>query len=143
MEKVVCEWKVSFDDVFSPTLGRCVMQDVQLHLKPGAAEVFRRKRLVPFRVKDRVEEELERLQMAGIISPLEYSEFAAPIVIVQKANGGLRICADYSTGQVVQYLAKWIYQTHIYRFRWTLRRRRCWRSTPIVGSSHLIVCVLV
>lgn len=36
--------------------------------------------------------------MAGIITPIDQSDFAAPIVIVHKANGSLRICADYSTG---------------------------------------------
>lgn len=90
--------KEDFADVFSNTLGRCEMLAARLHLKPGASPVFRPKRQVPFRIISRVDEELERLQMAGIISPVDHSDFAAPIVIVQKANGGLRICADYSTG---------------------------------------------
>ena len=96
---VVEELRRTFEDVFSPTLGCCTLEKVRLHVKPGCSPVFRPKRQVPFRIKQRVDEELERLQMAGIITPLDYCEFAAPIVIVQKANGSLRICADYSSGQ--------------------------------------------
>lgn len=98
VEVAVDKLKEDFQDVFSPTLGRCVMTSVQLHLKPGSAPVFRPKRQVPFRVLDQVGEELERLQMAGIISPIDHSDFAAPVVVVLKATGCLRLCGDYSTG---------------------------------------------
>jgi hypothetical protein len=43
----------------------------------------------------RVEDEFERLQKEGIISPVELSEWAAPIVPAMKTNGDVRICGDY------------------------------------------------
>lgn len=98
VERVDGEMRYELSDVFSPTLGCFNLPNVQLHLKPDSAAVFRPKRQVPFRVNVRVEEKLERLQMMGIIMPVDHSEFAAPLVIVQKSNGGLRVCADYSTG---------------------------------------------
>ena len=39
-----------------------------------------------------------RLQQAGVIQPINYSSWAAPIVMVKKANGKVRLCADFSTG---------------------------------------------
>lgn len=87
-----------FQDVFSPTLGCCRMPDAKLTLRDPSTRIFRRKRDVPFCSRTKVEEELNRLQEAGIISPVTFSEFAAPIVCVQKPNGKIRICADYSTG---------------------------------------------
>ena len=46
-------------------------------------------------MKDVIEKELDSLQSAGIIEPVVYSEWAAPIVLVPKKNGRMRICGDY------------------------------------------------
>ncbi|XP_055622017.1 uncharacterized protein K02A2.6-like [Toxorhynchites rutilus septentrionalis] len=45
-----------------------------------------------------VDDELHRLEQLKIISAVDYSEWAAPIVVVRKASGRIRICGDYSTG---------------------------------------------
>ena len=42
-----------------------------------------------------MEEELDRLQKQGIIKPVDFSDWAAPIVPVLKKDGSLRICGDY------------------------------------------------
>ncbi|XP_058456691.1 uncharacterized protein K02A2.6-like [Malaya genurostris] len=34
----------------------------------------------------------------NIITPVNYSEWAAAVVVVRKANGAIRVCGDYSTG---------------------------------------------
>ena len=52
-------------------------------------------RQVPFAVKKKVEEELERLQALGVIKPIQFSDWAAPIVPVMKSDGRVRICGDY------------------------------------------------
>ncbi|RTG86513.1 uncharacterized protein DC041_0012202 [Schistosoma bovis] len=60
--------------------------------------VFRPKRQVPYAAIDKVDKELDRLEKFGVIQPVNYSAWAAPIVVVQKANGVIRLCADFSTG---------------------------------------------
>ncbi|XP_055584806.1 uncharacterized protein K02A2.6-like [Uranotaenia lowii] len=87
-----------FVNVFSDQLGLCSKKKVSLTVKPGAKPVFRQKRPVPYASTAKIEEELERLQNLGIITPVSYAEWAAPIVAVRKPNGKVRICADYSTG---------------------------------------------
>nr|CAD2155480.1 unnamed protein product [Meloidogyne enterolobii] len=34
----------------------------------------------------------------GAIRPIEFADWAAPILAVKKANGKIRVCIDYSTG---------------------------------------------
>ena len=52
-------------------------------------------RPVPYALKAKVEKELDRLQSEGIISPVEFIEWAAPIVAVVKQDGSVRIRGDY------------------------------------------------
>ena len=56
---------------------------------------FCKPRPVPFALRAKVEDELDRMQDAGIIRPVEFSEWAAPIVPVLKSTGAVRICGDY------------------------------------------------
>ena len=60
-----------------------------------AARRFCKPRTVPFTVKQKVEKELTRLEEAGVIEPVQFSSWAAPIVPVLKQDGTLRICGDY------------------------------------------------
>ena len=53
-------------------------------------------RPLPYAMKEKVEQELDRLQKAGVITPVEFLDWAAPIVPVVKSDGSLRICGDYS-----------------------------------------------
>ncbi|CAH8546802.1 unnamed protein product [Schistosoma rodhaini] len=85
-------------NLFKEELGECTKAKALLILKPGATPVFRPKRPVPYAALTIVEQELERLQKSGIIEPVNFSDWAAPIVIVKKPNGSIRLCADYSTG---------------------------------------------
>nr|VZI25197.1 unnamed protein product [Spirometra erinaceieuropaei] len=56
---------------------------------------FFKARTVPYALAPKVEEELDRLQKADIIEPVQYSEWAAPIVPVLKTDGSVRICGGY------------------------------------------------
>ena len=42
-----------------------------------------------------MEEELFHLTKAGIIEPIQYADWAAPIVPVIKSSGMVPICGDY------------------------------------------------
>ncbi|XP_062702811.1 uncharacterized protein K02A2.6-like [Aedes albopictus] len=97
-EELVQRLRSKFKNVFSEDLGLCTKKKVSLSVKPGTKPVFRPKRPVPYASTEKIEAELDRLQSLGIISPIPYSEWAAPIVAVRKPNGKVRICADYSTG---------------------------------------------
>ncbi|XP_056150236.1 uncharacterized protein K02A2.6-like, partial [Lampris incognitus] len=46
-------------------------------------------------LREAVERELAKLEAEGVISPINYSEWAAPIVCVPKKDDSVRICGDY------------------------------------------------
>ena len=67
-----------------------------LQVNSEAEPRFCKARNVPYALRDKVEEELSRLERDGIIEPVELSDWAAPIVPVLKGNGqNVRICGDF------------------------------------------------
>ncbi|XP_055684257.1 uncharacterized protein K02A2.6-like [Lutzomyia longipalpis] len=94
----VAELKRIYPAVFGQEMGICTQATATIHLKQEAIPIFRPKRPVAFHMLPVIDEELQRLQASGIITPVEFSPWAAPIVVARKANGNIRICGDYSTG---------------------------------------------
>ena len=92
------EVQSKFPLLFSDTLGRCNRMKASLTLLPETMPIYRRTRPVPHAAIQQVEDELMRLQSLGVIEPTTFSDYAAPIVVVKKKDGKLRITADYSTG---------------------------------------------
>ncbi|XP_054285817.1 uncharacterized protein K02A2.6-like [Macrosteles quadrilineatus] len=84
-----------FQEIFTPGIGKITSEQGHIELKEGARPIFIKPRQVPYALKKSVEEELNRLESNGIISKVENSKWGTPIVPVRKANGNVRICADY------------------------------------------------
>ena len=82
---------------FSGGLGKCSKLKAKLKVKDGAQPVFKKKRNVPFAALEQINKELHRLEQAGILSKINFSEWAAPTVHVKKKSNEIRICANFST----------------------------------------------
>ena len=50
---------------------------------------------VPYAIRGAIEKDLERLETLRVIEKISYSDWAAPIVPVPKADGSVHICSDY------------------------------------------------
>jgi hypothetical protein len=81
--------------VFQAGLGCVLGTKAKIHIKPETQPMFCRARNVPFALRERVEAELGRLLDEGVISPIQHSEWATPIVPVIKGNGAIWICRYY------------------------------------------------
>ena len=82
-------------DAFKEELGELRGVTAKIHVNPDARPRFEKVRPVPFAIRHKVEQELDRLQTLGIIRPVQFSDWAAPIVPVMKQDGRVRICGDY------------------------------------------------
>ena len=76
-----------------------------IHVNSFVKTKFCRVRSVPFALRLKVERELDRLVAEGTLKPVQYAEWAAPIVSVLKSDGeSLRVCGDFK--QTVNAAAK-------------------------------------
>lgn len=92
------EAMTKFPKLFSEGLGCFNKTEASMTLKADAKPVFIKARPPPFAAMKPIEEEIMRGVHEGIYTSTEYSDFAAPIVVVKKKNGKIRLCGDYSTG---------------------------------------------
>lgn len=70
--------------VFSEGLGKLRGTTVKLHVNQEATPQFYRARPVPHALREKIEEELVRLQRTGVIEQVQYSDWAAPVVPIVK-----------------------------------------------------------
>ena len=85
----------SHKQVFSDKLGTLKDYKVKFYLEEQAKPQFLKARPLPLALREKVAEELDRLQTEGIIVPTRFSKWAAPIVPVVKGDGSIRICGDF------------------------------------------------
>lgn len=56
--------------------------------------IFKRAYDVPYRLRDKVVEHIDSLERDGVITPVEASEWASPVIIVVKKDQGIRMVID-------------------------------------------------
>lgn len=98
--------KDKYTGLFSDKLGTFNKYKIKLSLKDNALPVFFKARPVAFALRDVVGKEIDRLVNLGILVPVEFSEYASPVVPVLKRDGTVRLCADYSVSLNKQLLVE-------------------------------------
>lgn len=86
---------MKYSEVLNEELGTLRDIKASIIVKPDVPPKFCKHRPLQFAIKERVEKELKRLEEANIISPVKDSEWAAPIVPVEKRDQSLCLCGDY------------------------------------------------
>ena len=93
--KLVDSFLEKYHDVFQSGLGTLKGVQTKLHVKPKAVLRFFRPNSVLFALREAVKKELDRLEQEGVIKKVDHREWAAPIMVVPKGDGRIRICGDY------------------------------------------------
>ena len=81
--------------VFTKELGKLVGYKAKIHVDANVTPKFFKARSIPYAMRAKIEEELEKLKQQGILEPIAYSEWATPIVPVLKPDCSVRICGDF------------------------------------------------
>ena len=84
-----------FPEVFQDGMGCYRGDPVHIGVDSDVQPRFFKARTVPLAYRTQVDAELERQIGEGLWEPVANSRWAAPLVIVPKANGSLRVCGDY------------------------------------------------
>ncbi|XP_048249134.1 uncharacterized protein K02A2.6-like [Haliotis rufescens] len=87
-------WKEGDDRPKLYDIGEFKGQKVTIDITSNVPRFYKH-RNVAYALRQKVDDELECLEKQGIIKPVQYSDWAAPIVPVVKSNGNIRICGDY------------------------------------------------
>lgn len=77
----------AYENVFQPGLGTLEGYEAKIFVDPEAQPHFCKARSVPYAMRAKVEEELKRLQEEDVIEPVQFADWAAPIVPVLKSDG--------------------------------------------------------
>ena len=91
LPKVLEQHKAVFEG-----LGELKGHKAKILIDPNAQPRYCKARPVPYALKEKVDQELDRLQREGIIEPVQFAEWAAPVVPVLKQDKkSLRLCGDF------------------------------------------------
>ena len=82
-------------EVFQQGLRKIEGVQAKLHVDSQARPLYFKARSVPYALRQKVEQELERLEKQDVITPVLFSDWATPIVPVVKSDGSVRVCGDY------------------------------------------------
>ena len=83
-----------YASLFDGGLGTIKGVTTHLKLKENAIPQFFKPRPVPFAFKEKIAEEIKRLESLGVLEKVDFSYWASPIVPVLKPDGSVRICGD-------------------------------------------------
>jgi hypothetical protein len=70
------------------------MGEMRIHLKPNASPIKQRLYRLNPKYKEKVNIEIDRMLEAGIIEPVEESEWIIPMVVQDTKIGEIMICID-------------------------------------------------
>ena len=81
--------------IFEKGLGTIKGVTAKFHVDPKIQPKFYKEGPVLYALQPKVEAALRKLEEDGVIKPVQFSKWAAPIVPIVKPDGSVHICGDY------------------------------------------------
>ncbi|XP_048590142.1 uncharacterized protein K02A2.6-like [Nematostella vectensis] len=83
------------ENLFKEGLGTIQGVKAKIYVDPQAKPKYFKPRTLEYARRQKVERELDRLLEEGTIRPVQFSEWATPIVPIVKSDESIRICGDF------------------------------------------------
>ncbi|XP_055589292.1 uncharacterized protein K02A2.6-like [Uranotaenia lowii] len=84
-----------YPNVFNDRIGHISGVRATLTIRDNTKPMYIKARPVAFAVRNAVDKEIDKLVSDGIWEKVDHSNWATPVVPVQKAGGRVRLCGDY------------------------------------------------
>ncbi|XP_026563420.1 uncharacterized protein K02A2.6-like, partial [Pseudonaja textilis] len=84
-----------FQEVFDGNLGKYRGPPISFSLDPTIAPIRLKPRRVPFALRPKIDEQLNKLIEQGVLEATDHARWETPIVTPIKPDGSVRICGDY------------------------------------------------
>jgi hypothetical protein len=84
-----------YSNIFKSGLGKYSGPPASIRIKPSAQPKFCKARPVPYALREKIEDAIDQNIAEGIWEPVQYSEWASPLVPILKSSGSVRLCGDY------------------------------------------------
>ena len=84
-----------FPELFKEGMRKLQGVQAKITLRENARPVFHKARPVPFALQAKVDTEIDRSVRDRVLTTVEQSEWALPIVVARKSDGSIRLCGDY------------------------------------------------
>ena len=68
---------------------------MKLFVKENSTPKFFKAHALPLALRDKISDKLDNLQAKGIIVPVKFSSWPAPVVPMIKHDSNVRLCGDY------------------------------------------------
>lgn len=95
--QIIEKIKTDYREIFDQNISEPIRQfEAEIQLENGAVPIVHKPYNVPLSLREKVEQELDRLCKAGIIQKVRHSKWASPIVVVPKPDGKIRMCGNYA-----------------------------------------------
>ena len=91
----MCDLLLNFEDLFEGRPGKWTGLQVSFKVNPKSKPFHSRAYQIPMAYYDLTKEEIKRLELIGVISPITESEWVTPTFGRKKKTKGVRICIDF------------------------------------------------
>ena len=84
-----------YSSVFQEGLGLLKGFKANIYVEQDTRPKYFKARSVPYSLKAKIEDQLDKLVKEGVIEPVQHAEWAAPIVPIIKSDNTVCICGDF------------------------------------------------